>query len=134
MATAASDRAGVAGFAALAGRFVAGRFATGCFTADFFVTARFGVLFFAAAFFGAFAADCFLAVRLTVFFFAAFLAFFGARAFVVAFAPVFLRLLIFLAPAFLLRALVATTRRCLRGFTRAFFTVFFLAGATTNSL
>ncbi|WP_319798178.1 hypothetical protein [Nitrobacter sp.] len=79
----------------------------------------------------------FLAFRLTVFltiFFAAFLAFFGARAFVVAFALVFPRLLILRAPAFLLRALAATTRRCLRGFTRDFFAVFFLAGATTNSL
>ncbi|WP_438278780.1 hypothetical protein [Nitrobacter sp.] len=100
---------------------------------DFFVTARFEVLFFATAFLGAFVDGCFLAARLAGLL-AAFLTFFGARAFVVAFAPVFPRLLLFRAPAFLLRAFGATTRRCLRGFTRDFFAVFFLAGATTKSL
>jgi hypothetical protein len=131
-----SDRAGAAAFAGrfVTGRFVTGCFATGCFAADFFVTARFEVLFFATAFLGAFVDGCFLAVRLAGLL-AVFLAFFGARAFVVVFAPVFFpRLLIVRGPAFLLRAFAATTRRCLRGFTRDFFAVFFLAGATTKSL
>jgi hypothetical protein len=133
-----SDRVGAAGFAAFAGRFLTGRFApdcfaTGCFAAVFFVAARFGILFFAAAFLGAFVEGCFLAARLAGFL-AVFLDFFGARAFVVVFAPVFPRLLLFRAAAFLLRAFAATTWRCLRGFTRDFFAVFFLAGATTKSL
>ncbi|WP_438274482.1 hypothetical protein [Nitrobacter sp.] len=128
--TAVSDGTGAASFAAFAGRFVTGRFA-----ADFFVTARFGVLFFVAAFFEVFVVGCFLAVRLTVFFFAAFLAFFGARAVVFAFAPGFFDFPVFLAPVvFLPRFFAAATRRCLRGLTRDFFVVFFLAEATTNSL
>jgi hypothetical protein len=136
--TVVSGRAGAAGFAAFAGRFATGRFVTACFVTGrfavvFFVTARFGILFFAAAFLGAFVEGCFLAARLAGFL-AVFLDFFGARAFVVVFAPVFPRLLIVRGPAFLLRAFAATTRRCLRGFMRDFFAVFFLAGATTKSL
>lgn len=123
--------------------------------ATFFVAAFFGAAFFEAVFlvetfFGVLVAGCFLTgfltvflavfpiAFLTVFFLAAFLAVFGARAFVVAFALVFLRLAVFFT-AVLPRVLAAGLRpvaaeRGLRGFTRGFLAVFFLAGATTNSL
>jgi hypothetical protein len=119
----APGRRDATGFAGLAGRFATGRFAVALFVA----------VFFAAAFFGVFVAGRFLTARPTVFF-AAFLAFFGARAFVVVvFAFVFLRLLVFRAPAFLLGVFASETRPATerRGFTRDFLAGFFLAGATT---
>jgi hypothetical protein len=119
----ASGRRDATGFAGLARRFAADRFAVALFVA----------VFFAAAFFGIFVAGRFLTARPTVFF-AAFLTFFGARAFViVVFAFVFLRLLVFRAPAFLLGVFASETRPATerRGFTRDFLAGFFLAGATT---
>ena len=114
----------------MAGFFAA---AAGRLAADFFPA------FLAAGFFGPLAvAGCFLAVRLTAFF-AVFLAFFGARDFVVAVALT-LFLTVFLALGFLLRFFATETRpvaarRDLRALlARDFLASFFLAGATTNSL
>ncbi|WP_244375003.1 hypothetical protein [Nitrobacter winogradskyi] len=124
------------------------------FAVGFFGATFFDAVFLDATFFGVLVAGCFLAgflaafltvllvvflaAFLSVFFFAAFLAGFGPRAVVVPFAGVFLRLVVFLTAvlprvfAFGLRPVAA--ERGLRDFTRGFLAVFFLAGATTNSL